>query len=84
MFVTRGRLYTDIFAAIPAVNQSFRLKDVLKAIFLFYVFSTFDFWGLSMRLIFHKHTFENQNVWSFLLFFSVTGFVLFSFIIFPM
>ena len=27
-----------------------------------------------MRLIFHKHTFENQNVWSFLLFFSVTGF----------
>ena len=37
-----------------------------------------------MRLIFHKHTFENQNVWSFLLFFSVTGFVLFSFIIFPM
>ena len=33
-----------------------------------------------MRLIFHKHTFENQNVLSFLLFFSVTGFVLFSFI----
>ena len=34
MFVTRGRLDADIFAAIPAENQPFRLKDVLKAIFL--------------------------------------------------
>ena len=34
MFVTRGRLDADIFSAIPAENQPFRLKDVLKAIFL--------------------------------------------------
>ena len=34
MFVARGRLDADIFAAIPAENQPFRLKDALKAIFL--------------------------------------------------
>ena len=30
MFVTCGRLYTDIFAAIPAENQPFRLKMCSK------------------------------------------------------
>ena len=33
MFVTRGRLYTDIFAAIPAENQPFRLKMCSKLYF---------------------------------------------------
>ena len=34
MFATRGQLEADIVSTIPAENQPFRFKDVLKAIFL--------------------------------------------------